>query len=568
MTHNEAESRLRWQPRRFSLLVLLFFLFAYLLPLGARGLIVPDEARYAEIPREMIASGDWVVPHLDGVRYFEKPALGYWVHAGSLMLFGDNNFAIRFPSAVTVGLSALLLYFLVYGVSRDLDKESRLTAILTSLVFLSCFEVFAVGNTAVLDSLFSFFLTATVVTIYLASEAPPWSSREMVFLLLAGFSCGLAFLTKGFLALAVPVLAMAPYLSWQRRYTDLFRLSWMPLFIAVLVALPWSMMIQLREPDFWPFFFWNEHIRRFMADNAQHKATFWLYFITAPGLFLPWTFMVPAAVPGIKDTLKEPDPQGRLLRFSICWLVGPFLFFSVSRGKLLTYILPCFPPFAVLMAVGLSRSLACCKNRSFQWGSVSTGVFFGLLLLALIYVQSFGFRGFRPYGSLWKTLLAMSGLIFIIFMCFWAFRMQHGKEKFLLFGLAPILFFFTAHFIIPKLAIEQKEPGLFLKQYARKVSNDKIVITDDNTVRAVCWYFKRSDAFMLGGLGELAYGMAYKDAAGRAITMKTARDLIKKNKGKVALIARQKNITQWRKQLPKPFFQNNSGPKGFALWQF
>ena len=72
----------------YAVLLLSFFLLSYILPLGARDLVVPDETRYAEIPREMIASGDWVVPHLNGVRYFEKPALGYWVHAGSILLFG------------------------------------------------------------------------------------------------------------------------------------------------------------------------------------------------------------------------------------------------------------------------------------------------------------------------------------------------------------------------------------------------------------------------------------------------------------------------------------------------
>ncbi len=107
--HNVIEQQPEGMQRRYALLLFLFFLLAYILPLGARSLFVPDEVRYAEIPREMIATGDWVVPHLDGVRYFEKPVLGYWVHAGSLLLFGENNFAVRLPSALAVGLSAWLI---------------------------------------------------------------------------------------------------------------------------------------------------------------------------------------------------------------------------------------------------------------------------------------------------------------------------------------------------------------------------------------------------------------------------------------------------------------------------
>lgn len=104
-------------------LLLLFFLVLYILPLGVRDLIVPDETRYAEIPREMIADGDWVAPHLNGLRYFEKPVLGYWVHAGSILLFGENNFAVRLPSALAVGLSALLIYMLICRVGGNGDKE-------------------------------------------------------------------------------------------------------------------------------------------------------------------------------------------------------------------------------------------------------------------------------------------------------------------------------------------------------------------------------------------------------------------------------------------------------------
>ena len=148
--------------RRYAVLLLSFFLVSYILPLGVRDLLAPDETRYGEIPREMIVGGDWVVPHLNGLRYFEKPPLGYWLHAGSILLFGENNFAVRLPSAMAVGLSAMLIYLLVSRMYRKRNEERDLTAILSSLVFLTCFEVFAVGNIAVLDSLFSFFLTATI----------------------------------------------------------------------------------------------------------------------------------------------------------------------------------------------------------------------------------------------------------------------------------------------------------------------------------------------------------------------------------------------------------------------
>jgi len=426
-----------------------------------------------------------------------------------------------------------------------------------------------VGNTAVLDSLFSFFLTATITAFFFATESSPRSAREKGFLFLAGLSCGLSFLTKGFLGFAVPVLAVAPYLVWQRRYADLLRMSWLPILTAIVVSLPWSIAIHLREPDFWRFFFWNEHIRRFMADNAQHKESFWFFFLTAPGMFIPWVFMVPAAVPGIKTRLFEQRAPGRLLKFCLCWLVLPFLFFSFSKGKLLTYILPCFPPFAILIAFGLLHVLKKdTRSRLFQGGIVANTILFSLILVAFLYVQLFGFNGFRPYSQAWKAVMVVNGLAYFVLFLAWAFRSRTTVSKTLLLGLSPLLLFFVVHFTIPDLTREVKSPGPILEQYAQYIDSKDIVISDENSIRAVGWYLKRNDVYLLGGTGELDYGLKYKDAAGRLLDMQTAVDLIQNNRGRAVLIARVKHIARWRDQLPQPVFQNQSGPEGYVIWKF
>ncbi|MDY6833010.1 MAG: phospholipid carrier-dependent glycosyltransferase [Thermodesulfobacteriota bacterium] len=553
----------------FTISTLLFFLIAYILPLGVRHLVVPDETRYAEIPREMMASGDFIVPRLNGLRYFEKPVLGYWVNAGSMLLLGENNFAVRLPSALAVGLSALLIYMLIGRISRRGDDDDDYTAVLAALIFLSCFEVFGVGNTVVLDSLFSFFLTACIGAFYLATEEQPGSFQEKGFLLSAGLACGLAFLTKGFLALAVPVLALVPYLVWQRRYIDLLRMGWLPILFAAAVALPWSILIYLREPDFWQFFFWNEHIRRFMADNAQHKESFWFFFLRAPAMFIPWAFVALAAIPAIRPRLFEPGPQNRLLRFCVCWLVLPFVFFSLSSGKLLTYILPCFPPFAILTAFGLSHVL---KRKSgsilFQAGVVVSAVLLGLVLVALLYVQAFGFDGFRPYSQPWKVVMLVNGLVFFVLFCFWSFRSRTAQTKIFFLGLAPLLLFFVAHYTIPDLTTEVKSPGPILEEYAADISSDDIVIADEDSVRAVCWYLRRSDIYVLGDAGELNYGFGYEDAKDRLLDVEAAAEIIKQHPGKIVLFARVRSVSQWWDQLPQPVFQDQNGPFGYVFRRY
>jgi len=246
----------------------------------------------------------------------------------------------------------------------------------------------------------------------------------------------------------------------------------------------------------------------------------------------------------------------------------PFLFFSVSDGKLLTYILPCFPPFAILMAFGLLNLFRKEQKNIFRWGVAGTGIFFTLILLALTYVQFFGYQGFRPYGQPWKVIMFLNSLLVIIICCLWVFKDSKSFKKVILLGLSPLLLFFTIHFLIPDLTIEKKAPGILLKRYSQDISHDTIIISDDNTIRAVCWYLHRSDVYLLKSGGELNYGLSYPDASGRLIDIKSAADLIKRNGGKILVIARGKNISKWRDQFPKPVFQDDSGPEGYVFWRY
>lgn len=212
------------------------FILVYLLPLGVRPLFIPDEVRYAEIAREMITRGDWVVPHLNGLDYFEKPILGHWVHAISQLLFGETRFAVRFPSVLSSGLIALLLVW--FGNISSRVNTQKTLGPLTALIFLSTLAVAGIGTFAVLDSLLALFLTLTLVVFFQATESEKSSRQEKLWLTIAGVGCGLAFLTKGFLALAIPILVAVPYLLWQKRWRDLLRMAWLPLLVAFLVALP------------------------------------------------------------------------------------------------------------------------------------------------------------------------------------------------------------------------------------------------------------------------------------------------------------------------------------------
>src|SRR5215813_1182164 len=150
---------------RGTIALLVLFSLVYLLPLGVRPLSSPDEVRYGEIAREMIASGDWVSPHFNGVRYFEKPVLGHWLNAISVATLGESRFAVRLPVALATGLSALIVFLLA---RRFL---SRSTAVLGSAIFLTTVIVSGCGSVAVLDAFLALFLTAAVGAYYVAVTA-------------------------------------------------------------------------------------------------------------------------------------------------------------------------------------------------------------------------------------------------------------------------------------------------------------------------------------------------------------------------------------------------------------
>ena len=537
------------------IVAILICLAAYLLPLGARPLIIPDESRYAEIPREMIASGDWVVPRLNGLRYFEKPALGYWVTAASMKLFGRNALALRLPSALATLLTALLL---MVPARRFM---AGLAAFFPELIFLSFFEVYAIGTFGVLDSLLVFFITGCMVSFYLGCSEKASGWKQAGWMTLAGVFCGLGLLTKGFVAAADPAVAIVPFLTWQRQWKAVARTLWIPLVTAVLVVLPWGLLIHAREPDFWRFFIWNEHIRRFLADNAQHREPIWYFLLLFPAAAMHWSVLLPAVLLG----LKKAGFQHPWIRFAVCWLVFPFLFFSFSKGKLLTYILPCFPPLALLTAAGLREYFSSDKTRAFSTGAKTLALGMGLTAVCLALLQWFGYNGFRLYSQSWQWLLVAIGLVvFAAILMASAWAAGHPR-KMLLFALAPIPLFFFSHFAIPDVTLALKAPGDFLLRHAAEVTPQTLVVSDEEHVRAVCWYLKRNDVYVLNGAGELWYGLGHKGARYRLLDTGRLRKLIKKHRGNVVYVASEKEYRKLAPQLPRPRSVQVNIEKGFTF---
>lgn len=505
--------------------LLLLFVLIYMIPLGNRPLSIPDETRYAEIPYEMLTSGDWITPRLNGLRYFEKPPLGYWLNAISISVFGENNFAVRFFSALSAGLTTLLVYLFTAKISI-----SRRTALLAAFIHMTFFEVYAVGSFSVLDNLLTLFLTAGILGFYLAVNEENKSKNEnktaWIYWLASGVSLGLAFLTKGFLALAIPVIVMVPWLIWQHQWRALLVKGWLVVLIAVLIVLPWGIAIHLQESDFWHYFFWVEHIKRFTAENAQHKAPFYYFLVLLPVLAFPWFSLIPAAFAGLKQNENSPET----FRFLWLWLIAPFLFFSASSGKLLTYILPCFPPMAILMAIGLSRYLQKKDVHLFRWGVLLNLLFLCLSVTAIIIIQLFNLK-FTLYHAdeMAKLLILLAAFFIAIAGGVIAYRSNSANIRLLSVGLMALPVLTLMQFAIPDIIKQSKSPEIFINEIKPSIDKNTVIISDSAMLRALGWYLKRSDIYVIGK-GEVAYGLSYPDASHRFLDAQRFSAMLK-NKG-------------------------------------
>lgn len=324
--------------------------------LGAFPLLEPDEGRYTEIPREMLATRDFVTPRLNGVLYFEKPPLYYWLNAAALSVLERPEVACRLASAF-FGLAGVGLAW-VLGSSLG----GRRTALRAAVVLGSSPFWLALSRANIIDMTLSFFLTATLVCFWLAQAREKGEPGERLAWYGMFLAAALATLTKGLIGFVIPGAVIFFYLLFARRWRLLPRVPWIGgIALFLLVAAPWHVLAARRNPDFLWYYFVHEHFLRYATPEANRQQPFWYFAaILALGL-LPWSGLLPAASRLYRRGAGRLRDRPGLI-FLACWAGFVFLFFSASQSKLAPYILPAFPPLAVLIALGMEeeegRSLA------------------------------------------------------------------------------------------------------------------------------------------------------------------------------------------------------------------
>jgi 4-amino-4-deoxy-L-arabinose transferase-like glycosyltransferase len=343
------QPRVRAHALRDTLLLLLALALLFGFALGNRALWEPDEGRYAEIPREMVVSGDYVTPRLNGVKYFEKPPLFYWLQAGAIQVFGISEWSLRLWPMFFAVLGCLA----VYRAGRRLYDQR--TGVLAATVLATNPLYYELGRTVTLDIAVSAMITVALLAFLLGMEQPPGRARRFYMWACYAFAA-FATLTKGLIGFVLPGLVIGAWIALMGEWRQLKRaylLSGAALFL--VIAVPWHVVVARVNPEFSYFYFVHEHFLRYLTRVHHRYEPVWFFVpVLLVGLY-PWTaFLVQALRANLPATWAQRHRHGREM-FLLLWAGLVLAFFSFSGSKLVPYILPLLPPLALLIARYLAQ---------------------------------------------------------------------------------------------------------------------------------------------------------------------------------------------------------------------
>ena len=308
----------------------------------ARPLALPDEGRYVGVAWHMLTSGDWLTPRLDGLPYFHKPPLFYWITAASLGLFGQHEWAARIAPLLGAILGLVATY--LFACRWFGQRIGRLT-----LLALSTQPLFFIGGQfANLDMLVAGCITATIASFAHAALLREQGERSRTALAAGYLFMALGVLSKGLIGIVLPGLVLVAWLLLRRQWRSLLSLVWLPgIALFLLVTAPWFLLMQQRFPEFGYYFFIVQHFARYATSGFNNQQPIYFYPVVLLLLALPWSvWMLAGARPSAWRAPEHSAP--RLLAW--IWLLVIIGFFSLPQSKLVGYILPAAAPAALLAA--------------------------------------------------------------------------------------------------------------------------------------------------------------------------------------------------------------------------
>ncbi|HUP08138.1 MAG TPA: glycosyltransferase family 39 protein [Caldimonas sp.] len=338
---------------------------------GVRPLLLPDEGRYAWVAFEML-HGDALVPTLDGLPFFHKPPLFYWLDIAAMRVLGANAFSARFGSLVGAwSLGAALFLFLRARHGIDIARRAL-------VVLATCPFYFLAAQYANHDMLVAGLITAAVLAFVNAADGA--GRVRLAWTVAAWAASGLALLSKGLIGIVLPALVVGPWLLAQRRWREVLALLH-PLALGAfaIVALPWMLAMQSRYPGFFDYFIVEQHFRRYAASSFNNVLPFWFLAAALALATLPWSAWLVARA---RSLWRRPPRDAALMAWWVVAIVG---FFSVPSSKLVGYVLPALAPWCTLVALATRMEPTRTQLRR---ASVAAGAAVSLAVVAALAWQT------------------------------------------------------------------------------------------------------------------------------------------------------------------------------------
>lgn len=412
-------------------LILLFFSIG----LGARPYITPSEARYIEIPRQMLTTGDFITPHINGVQYFEKPPLFYWLQAVFLSL-GNNEFMGRIATTLIVTLTCLVTYAtgrLLYG---------RTAGLLAAAALATSVMGYCLSRVAMLDAPVTLFITCCLAS-FIAGQK---TGQKKFYYFMYG-AAALAVMTKGLIGIVIPGLIIGSFIILSRNWKILREARLFTgtlLFLAI--AAPWHILMAMKHPEFLDFYFIHEHFNRFLSDEHRRTAPWWFFIVVTLIGAIPWIFFIPVQSiwQKIKSIATSRDPRlywdDKL--FLLLWIILTLLFFSSSHSKLIPYIFPIFPPFFILIGYHLANI----------WQIKRNIIIYTMAIMAIIFIPAnyiapkFDNRTVKPLTESLKNELKEGDLV-VAYNSYWQDLPVYLDRDVIIAGWTGELYFGTQHML-------------------------------------------------------------------------------------------------------------------------
>lgn len=452
-----------WIP--IALLLGLCFIL-YFVNLGQWDLWTPDEPRYAEVSREMVIGGDWVLMHRNGQIYTDKPPLFFWAVALSSFLWqGFSSFSVRFPSALFGTLTVLLTFL------AGKRLFSTRTGLLSGLVLATSAQFAYLSTRGNIDATLAFFTTAALFSFlhWYQQSREKESLGTMKGLSFYGYYGGMALatLTKGPVGFILPLFIPLVFLVIQRDWKRIRAMRLLPgLFLFAVITLSWYLPAVLKGgKSYLNETLMSQSLERFVK-RAPHIKPIYYYLYQFPMDFLPWVFFLPAAIVSILSR-KRMDQEKTSL-FLLVWMVFIFIFFSLSKGKRALYLLPLFPAASLMIGKlwdDLSRDRIQQIRR--EWISFALYGMMGLSLIGgavLPWIVSAKFPTYLPY-SLPVALLWVGGGVGLFFL---GRPRYYGVAFFLIAGMVAGGFFYTLRVVFP-LMNPHKSPRFISQEITSRI---------------------------------------------------------------------------------------------------